>query len=423
MLIKYKDILEKISAYKKLPTQGVYTDGFFNHPEFYLDRTRELLGQIGLVGNEIKLVHIAGTSGKGTMANLLTRSLQNSGLKVGLFTSPPLQVETERFVINGNLIALDEYSRLLYRLIDIGEQMAGSEFGRPSFGEINTVLGYQYFIEQNCDLIVIEALAGGQFDATNVFENKLACVLTRVGLDHMHMLGDTTEKIAIDKAHIVRQDVPLFVGEPDLKLQNLISTICVNEGAVFHSILKDGNYDTVTLATAVCNYLGVLFNNDKLLLPGRLEEIKYENSTVVLDGAHNQQKVTYLIDWLKFKYPNKNIVMLLGASSNKNSKSYLVDIMKIADVLHLTTFYLEQNRRHSPKLAMRSIKELEDISASAGLEFHSWNKPIEGFKTIISKSGPDDIVVVTGSMFLVGVIRDLFYPSSKILTQQTTFPC
>ena len=418
---KYQQALKLLDLYKKLPTKGVYMDGFFTDPGFYRERTKSLLKALGLVGDELAIIHVTGTSGKGSVSAGLAAQLELAGKKVGLFTSPPVQVQTERFVINSKYISVSDYYYYLEKTLQAAESLANNTMGRPSVGEVNVAIVYQYFIDKGVEVAVIEALAGGRYDATNALENKLLTVVTRIGLDHMHLLGDSVEKIAVDKAFIARAGVPLICGESNHLVRDLIQTVCNHVGAKFIPVVEsDSNLNHGLIATA-CQVLGINHQPKDIQLPARLERQEYKGWLVLLDGAHNAQKMNYLMDYistLKFK----KLHLLLAASSNKNSKQYLEQVMQAADSVTLTSFPLLNFEKHTAKLSMRSVTELSDIADSVNVQYSVVPNPTEAFKDIAAKAGVDDLILVTGSMYLCGRIRELFYTADQILAQRTSFP-
>lgn len=420
----YRKTLELIQEYKKTELKHEYMDGFFTNPQIYIDRTKELLRLIRVEGDEIKVIHIAGTSAKGSTSWLIANSLCNAGNSVGLFTSPPMQSQTERFWLNGKYISAKSYFELASEVVELANTMSESDLGKPSVSEIYTVIFYVWCVRNEVGFAVVEAMAGGRFDATNALENKVATVLTRVGLDHMHLLGETTEKIAIDKARIARSGIKLFCGETDPKLQNLIRAICENEGAEYLSLeVKDSSNIAPLASVAVCGQLGVVAKVDskQTRLPGRLEHLEYQGKSVLLDGAHNQQKMEYLMTYLQsLKYDR--LLVVLGFSNNKNPKDFMKLIMSTSDELVLTSFDLNDEDKHTPKLGMRSLDQLENLAHDQGMKFKSYQDPVQAFQETMSTAKTNDLILVTGSMYLVGKIRNLFYPLEQVVDQQSSFP-
>lgn len=235
-----------------------------------------------------KVIHIAGSKGKGTTALLLAKILELSGHKVGLFTSPFLFSEEEMIQINGENISKADLDRLRVGL-------DGSEF------ENQTEAAFLYFNEQECDYVVLECGWGGAMDATNTVENKNLTILTHIELEHTEVLGDTVEKITKEKLGICRPGVPLL-------------TVASQVPAVFETIenaglepilvpavdLDDHHPESAGLAMAAAEHFGITVTPEihaeleNLKVPGRFEVLKWDKHTLILDGAHTYDSVLYL---------------------------------------------------------------------------------------------------------------------------------
>ena len=170
-----------------------------------LERIGELCERLGNPQNELKFVHVAGTNGKGSFCSMLSSVLAAEGYKVGLYTSPYITVFNERMRINGENISNDELVRLTELVKPIAEQMSD----KPTEFELITALAFEYFRSNGCDIVVLEAGMGGRLDSTNIIENSLLSVITGIALDHTAFLGDTVEKIAAEKAGIIKKCRPV----------------------------------------------------------------------------------------------------------------------------------------------------------------------------------------------------------------------
>ncbi len=235
-----------------------------------------------------KVIHIAGSKGKGTCAQLLAKILELSGHKVGLFTSPFLFSEEEMIRVNGGQISKEDLNRLR-------ADLDGSEF------ENQTQAAFLYFNEQECDYVVLECGWGGAMDATNTVENKDLTILTHIELEHTEVLGDTVEKITKEKLGICRPDVPLLTVAS--QLPEVFETIKA-EGRepilVPAADLGDHHPESAGLALAAAEQLGITVTPEihaeleKFTIPGRFEIVKWDKHTLILDGAHTYDSIVYL---------------------------------------------------------------------------------------------------------------------------------
>ena len=183
-----------------------------------LERTEDLLTAVDHPEKKIKTIHIAGTNGKGSVSHILSAIFQYHGYKVGLFTSPHIKDFRERIKINGQPVS-EDFVVSFYQ-----NNKTGIEEIQPSFFEITTAMAFTAFAEQKCDIAIIETGLGGRLDSTNVLLPELS-IITNIGLDHVAFLGDTLEKIAIEKAGIIKPNVPVVIGDMDQELHAIFKGI------------------------------------------------------------------------------------------------------------------------------------------------------------------------------------------------------
>src|SRR3989304_5524373 len=189
-----------------------------------LHNTIALCNLLGNPQNGFKSIHIAGTNGKGSTAHILASILQTSGLKTGLYTSPHLKDFRERIRINGNMITKDKVCGF------VENYKTGFTRIKPSFFEMTAALAFDYFAEQEVDIAVIETGLGGRLDSTNIITPVLS-VITNIGIDHTDFLGDTLEKIAGEKAGIIKQNVPVVIGETQEEIKHVFLTAAKQKNA------------------------------------------------------------------------------------------------------------------------------------------------------------------------------------------------
>tara|TARA_B100000287_G_scaffold269745_1_gene253892 strand:+ start:958 stop:2226 length:1269 start_codon:yes stop_codon:yes gene_type:complete len=310
-----------------------------------LEHTVQLLDEIGNPHKKLKLIHVAGTNGKGSTCSILAKILIDHGFKVGLYTSPHLKKFNERIRINGVHIP-DDYIASFFS--NNKEKINKIE---ATFFEVTTAMAFNFFKDQAVDYAVIETGLGGRLDSTNVITPKV-CGITSISLDHTEILGDTIEKIAIEKAGIIKQNIPTLTldqkpsvlevlrKEADKKNSNLditadseIDIIKSDEDGTFFNysdlalqlpLIGDHQVKNCVLAINISKkLLGGLFDCTKVKnsikttkWPGRLEQIK--NNNIYYDVAHNHDGIRAMIKTISNTHLNKKIIGLFSLKSDKN---------------------------------------------------------------------------------------------------------
>ena len=310
-----------------------------------LEHTVQLLDQIGNPHKKLRLIHVAGTNGKGSTCSILTKILIDHGLKVGLYTSPHLKKFNERIQINNCQIS-DEYIANFFN-----KNRATINEIKATFFETTTAMAFNYFKDQVVDYAVIETGLGGRLDSTNVIIPKV-CGITSISLDHTEILGDTVEKIAVEKAGIIKEGVPTFTfeqkpsvleilrKEADKKKSNLditaeseIDVIKSGEDGTFFNysglefelhLIGDHQVKNCVLAINIAKkLLGSSFDISTvkksvktIKWPGRLEKIK--NKNMYYDVAHNVEGISAMIKTISNSHADKKVVGLFSLKSDKN---------------------------------------------------------------------------------------------------------
>lgn len=369
---------------------------------------------IGDPHKKIKSIHIAGTNGKGSTAHMLASVLQEAGYKVGLYTSPHLVDFRERIKINGtsikkkNVVEFVEKNKAI--LIDI----------KPSFFEWTVGLAFNYFAEKEVDIAVIETGLGGRLDSTNIITPELS-IITNIGLEHTNILGNTLPKIALEKAGIIKDEVPVVIGETQEEVKPVFieKAKALNSPIYFadeHSIenipstdLK-GDYQaknvrTVLKATelllsndwkipqeALNNGLNNVISNTKLL--GRWQQINNDPITIV-DVAHNANGIKEALNNLK-SYSYKNLHIVIGLSSDKDREA----IYKLLPTTASYYFCSGANNRLIEALPLKYEAIIHDLRGS---EFES---PKKALKKATKSANEDDLILILGSNFIVGELLE-----------------
>lgn len=403
-----------------------------------LGRMRALLEALGNPQDRYATLHVGGTSGKGSTATMLAAALSASGKRTGLHTKPHLSSMTERLRIDGAPIPEDDFAALLEDVRPALEGVA-AQYGRPTYYETLLALSFAYFAAQNVDVAVIEVGLGGTLDGTNVLRPQVS-VITNIGLDHTEVLGNTLEEIARDKAGIAKSFVPLVSDVADPGARHVIEERCAQAGAPFLSVRdlvriearpSEPYGQSFVLATPTARYelsLPVLgrfqqrnaatavlaleqLRDDlrptrgqiesamsRLVIPGRMEFFPSYPS-VIFDIAHNPDKARNLVDALLETFPERRFMAVVAISDSKDAKTILEQLARLPASFIFTSF--EAAGRVATRPA-RLASLLEDFGTSG----RAVNDPVEAFSIARRNAAADEIVLVTGSTYIVGTLRD-----------------
>ena len=397
-----------------------------------LDRMRLLMDRLGNPQNRLAFVHIAGTNGKGSCTAMTARALQTAGYRTGMYISPYVVEFRERFQINGQWIPEGDFIRLLEQVRKKIQALEEQGVLITEF-ECNTALAFLWFAEEACDVVALEVGLGGRFDATNVISRPLVSVIMAIGLDHTAILGDTVEKIAFEKAGIIKGGSTVLypVQEPEAlaavmeKCAETGSTLIFpNAGAVeILSSDSEGSdfrwngetyrvglagkhqvYNAVTVLEALRAISGrfpVSLRDAKRALmevrfPARFEILRKKPLTV-LDGAHNPQGIAVLAETLRL-LPNHPRVGVMGMLADKDWRHGARTLAACFDAV--ITLPVENPRTASARdLAEAAGAACSDVRTAAG--------PEEALAEAAALAGEEGLVCIAGSLYLAGEMRPL----------------
>jgi dihydrofolate synthase/folylpolyglutamate synthase len=409
-----------------------------------LEYVSHLLAQLGDPQNDFRSIHVTGTSGKGSTTAMVASILREAGFGVGMFTSPHLTTFTERIQINGRRIPVEEVVRLVDVVRPLCEAMAEDPLLRhPTFFEIVTAMAFKYFSEEKVEFAVLEVGMGGRLDATNVVKS-LVSVITNVSLEHTEVLGDTVLEIAEKKAGIIKEGGVLVTATTDEEVYDLFRRVCeevgsrifrVGDDLRFEKILSnqegqrfrlEGLFDThyelsipllgehqlLNAATAVgaveaLRFHGVDVPPDaverglaNVCWPGRMEVVQ-ARPTVVLDGAKDEEAARAVKETLLSEFKYERRVAVVSMSSDKKITGMIEQLAQAVDYFVVTAHGV-MGRAADPSLI---AKELERLSKG--------HEIVEDVKDAVRKAidlaGEDGMVIVVGSVFLVGEARELWH--------------
>lgn len=390
-----------------------------------LERMRPLMKLIGNPEDMLKIIHIAGTSGKTSTAYYIASLLQASGQKVGLTVSPHLDSVTERVQINLEPLDDAEFCQALTEFLEIIE----THNQQPTYFELLIAFAYWYFAKAGVDYAVIETGLGGLQDATNVADlpDKI-CVITDIGYDHMHVLGSRIEEIAHQKAGIIKPANQVFMYDQDVEIQDVFSDKAKNVKATLN-VLREGEERENMMIPETLQFLPAYQQRNWLLayetyqyirtrdalpmanweslqaslstiIPGRMDTVHINGKTLIMDGAHNDQKMQAFMVSFQALYPDRKAAIVLALKEGKEYQAVLPLLLPICSRLIITSFDVLQD------LPTKSIdpKVLAEAAEQSGFkDITIEHNPLKAYK-LLNDSG-EEILIITGSFYLLSCIR------------------
>jgi len=401
-----------------------------------LKNTIALCNFLGNPENKIKTIHIAGTNGKGSVSHMLAAILQANGYKTGLYTSPHLKDFRERIKINGELIDQEFVVNFVMKTKDIADEI------KPSFFELTFAMALDYFAANEVDVAVIETGLGGRLDSTNIIRPLLS-VITNISFDHMDILGDSLQKIAFEKAGIIKENVPVVIGEtnaetrpvfekkasemnaPVLFAEKKYRVISSEYSADFLKLRihnNESNRDqnlrldlnglyqekNILPVLAAIDFLKNNFQLKDEKIIEALAEVKkltglfgrwqiiHENPTVVLDVAHNEDGIKQLLLHLqKLNYQSLHIIF--GMVKDKDIRKVLCQFPREG------TFYF--TKAHNPRALPED--QLQQMAKEFELKGATFDNVNQALKSALDHASSHDIIVVCGSVFVIAEVESL----------------
>ena len=382
-----------------------------------LDRIRAVLAALGNPEKAYRVVHVAGTNGKGSTSAMIAAGLRAAGVRTGLFTSPHLVEPTERIQIDGIPVTQAQFSRVF----DVVHEAAGSLDldAHPSYFETVAAMAFWLFRELNVQTAVIEVGLGGRLDATNIIEPALT-VITPIDMDHQVFLGETIEAIASEKAGILKRGVPAVFARQRPEAATVLDAkaaelgIPVKRAADFEirdleidargsrfsgiecPLAGEHQVDNAVTAALALETLGVSPKGiAETRWPGRLEHIS-PNPDILLDGAHNPAGVRALIRYLERFYPDRKRWIIFGAMRDKSVAEMAEILFPLADELVLTA---ADSPRSMPPQELAALVGRGRAVANLGA----------ALQLVAREAEADDAIIITGSLFLLGEARAASY--------------
>ena len=404
--MNYKDTLDYLYNSAPLFQQigaGAYKEG--------LENTWALDEHFGHPHRSFRSIHIAGTNGKGSCSHTLAAILQEAGYKVGLYTSPHLIDFRERIRVNGQPVP----EAYVIRFVE--EERAFFEPLHPSFFELTTAMAFRYFAEEKVDVAVVEVGLGGRLDCTNIIRPDL-CIITNISLDHVQFLGDTLEKIAGEKAGIIKPGIPVVIGETTPETRPVFQKKAEEVGAPIHfaeeevkevhpdweyelkGLYQEKNRRTLWAALPLLQEEGYRIAESDIQagfahvveltgLMGRWQKLQ-EHPTVVCDTGHNVGGIQYIAEQLR-RQVFRQLHIVIGMVNDKDVRGVLALLPREA------TYYFTQA---SVKRALPA-GQLASLAAEAGLQGTCYPDVPSAVRAAQKESLPEDFIFVGGSSFIV----------------------
>lgn len=399
-----------------------------------LENIKQLCRKLGDPQDKLKFVHIAGTNGKGSVLAYTSTILQEAGYKVGRYISPTIQDYRERFQINGKMISKPALCTCLEQVKEAAEEMTAENLPHPTPFEIETAVSFLYFLEKKCDIVILEAGLGGMNDATNVIAAPLCAVFASISMDHMAFLGDSIEKIAMQKAGIIKDNCHVITCRQQDEVMKIIKQAAeehgcdlslADAGTATHirygikkqsfcyggyrdlSITMAGQYqiENTVLAVEVIKVLqreGFAVSEKQLrggLLqtqwPGRFELIG-KKPLFIIDGAHNEGAAGRLAQSVRFYFADKRIIYIIGILKDKEYDKILRLTAPLA--AHIITMTPPHHTRALPGYEL--AKEAEKYHNSVTVA-DSMQEAVE-MAYLLAGEDKDAVIIAFGSLSILG---------------------
>lgn len=406
-----------------------------------LGRIEYLLSLLGNPERSLQIIHVGGTNGKGSVAMMTSRILEEAGYRVGLFISPHLHSYTERYLINHQPITEERFAALMSQLRPLLKKMVADGHEHPTEFEVCTALGLRYFFEEKVDFLVLEVGMGGVIDSTNVVPDPLVSVITNVTYDHMDYLGNTIAEIAAVKAGIIKKGGHVVTAAWYPEALKVIEEHCRKEGASLQQVGKDiqwelkeaapawtsfdltsswgvyrdlriplaGQYQAVNAAAA----LGVIeilrhihhfpITDDQIRTgfarsywPARLE-LLHENPQVIVDVSHNYDGSRTLSAAIRDVYQYEKLILVLGMLGDKEREKVVAELAPLAAAVIITK-PLSPRAGDWEKLADEARKYIDRVCIIEEIQ--------DAVSAALEDANPDDLVCITGSFYMVADARE-----------------
>ena len=407
-----------------------------------LDRMEELLRRLGNPQDDLKVIHVAGTNGKGSVSKYLEEGLSACGYKMGLYTSPYIETFNERIRYDGADISDEDLEYYGQKVVSAAEAMVADGLDSPTEFEVVTAIAFLYFADRQADITILEVGLGGIGDSTNVVKSPLASVITSISYDHMAQLGSSLAEIAVNKAGIIKTGCPVIANVPQRDAAKIIARKAYSMGSRLYDIsgiraavsdetpfsqkvsmeLYEKSYSDVeismvgrhqaeNLKTALAT-LEILRKSGAVKLdrealyeglkrarqPGRFEVIS-EDPLVIIDGAHNEAGAQALQETMAQHFAGKKILLVAGILADKEIDSIVKFLTKITD--HIIVTEPDNPRKLAAEKLAEHVAEFgvaAEVVSDVEAAVHRAKELADGY----------DVILFAGSLYLIGDVRRLW---------------
>lgn len=400
-----------------------------------LDNMRELMGRLGNPQDKLKIIHVAGTNGKGSVIAYLYTVLREAGYRVGRYISPALYSYRERMEVSGEAVSREDFAICLSRTAQAISQMTEEGLPHPTPFEIETAVAFLFFEMKKCELVLLEVGMGGSLDATNIIKTPVLSVLASISIDHIGFLGNTLGEIAKTKAGIIKKGCPMITIHQKAEAENAIKDVCGICGVPFRE--ADGNQALVIEESPEGQSfryegeeyrisLGGVYQKENAVLAietlkmlseigfptieeqrkeglfrtrwnGRFTVLSRE-SLFIVDGAHNPAAAEKMASSIRHYFDGKKIYFIIGMFRDKDYREVLSKTCPYAEKIF--TIEAPDNPRALPaeELALAAREFHRDVQAMKSVE--------EAVETAYSLAGEEDVILAFGSLSFIGVLSE-----------------
>lgn len=365
-----------------------------------LERISSVLNLLGNPQDNLKYIHVAGTNGKGSVCAIIAYVLQEAGKRVGLYTSPHIFEYTERikvfspFADGGRDIPKYDFARLVFEVCEIADK---NNIHLTEF-EILTTVMFKYFAEKEVDVVVLETGLGGRFDATNVIKNNLCAIITHIDLDHTERLGSTKDKIAFEKAGIIKSGCPVVTSEGYEAIKDKADEcdslfLMTTPFEDTENLSLKGTYQQENLSLALAAIRLVFPEISQTVINEGLKKVKHpcrfqiiQDKNLIIDGSHNPNGALALRESLDFYYPDKKRRFVFGCLKNKDYKKMMEILFEKNDEIYFNHF------------SHKNSAEIEELKNACQF-------PSKVFTTLDDLPFDENtITIVCGSFYMLGEV-------------------
>ena len=434
--MNFAEAYNYILSLSNMPRMEYMKEG--NMCDWYLKRMQFFLDLIGNPEKKIKhYIHVTGTSGKGSTVSFLHNILQADKRKVGSTYSPHPTIITERWKVGNSYMTKKEFVEIVkYLKPKLDEYLEKTPYDMLSFFELTEAIGFIFFAQKKVDWLVLEVACGGRYDSSNIIPYKDVAAITNIGLDHVGIIGHNKEEIAYEKAGIIKQNCTAFTTEQDKKILNVIETeadlqkvnlekLKINDYKIIKENInkiifsyQDEEYELQALGQHQIKNAILCINIAKFLKIKNVSikqglkntsqplrfEIVQEKPYIILDGAHNEDKIKSTVEAMK-KITKNKLYIIAGFSGDKKVSNMIKSLSTLNPTFVCATKNTSNHFRKvaDPKVIAKEFAKNKNTKTKIFLD------PTDALEFVMKKIKKNDVLLITGSIFLSGELRKNFY--------------